>query len=355
MLKIHPKYVDRVHAASRPEELHELVQSAIELEHATIPAYLTAYLTLKLGTNQPVAEIIRSVLIEEMLHMSIASNLLLALGGSPQIDKPGFVPRYPGPLPMHIGDLTVPLAKCSIALVRDVFMKIEEPEDPIPIPSKLAAAPPDYRTIGEFYLALMVKLQELGPRAFIGDFSKQMVDATWFPPSQLFRITGPESASAAIQLIVRQGEGTRISPLDPEEVPAHYYRFEQIVRGRRLVRDAGTGGFAFAGAPIALDERGVWNMQPNPDPDALPAESLARRSAIQFAYGYTTVLHTLHRTFNGEPEAISRAMGAMYQLRLLAQNVLSVPLPGGDRSVCTGLSFRYQPTTSERYAPGGER
>ncbi len=351
MLRIEPRYIQAIQKAQEPADLHWLVQNAIELEHATIPPYLAAYFSLKLNTNDMVAGIIRSVAMQEMLHMSIASNLMIAIGGSPQINNSDFVPKYPGPLPMNIGNgLIVPIEKCSVELVENVFMVIEEPEDPIHIPVRLLATAggtaPEFHTIGEFYAALDAKLQEMGSSAFIGDFDREMVDNTWFPPDQLFRITDPKSASAAIQLIVEQGEGTPTSPLDPEEEPAHYYRFQQIVVGKRLERDLATGGFVFGGAPVRIDGRNVWNMQANGDPDTLPENSRARRTSIQFAYGYTGLLNALHRTFNGQPQAIGEAMGLMYQLRLAAQDVLSTPLPG-EPDVATGLCFRWQPTTAE--------
>jgi len=351
MLKIEARYVAAIQAAKKPDDLYWLVQKAIELEHSTIPPYLAAFFSLKLGTNDLVAGIIRSVVMEEMLHMSIASNLMIAIGGSPQINRPGFVPKYPGPLPMNIGDgLIVPLEKCSVELVKNVFMVIEQPENPIDIPVRALesaeSAGPEFHTIGEFYAALDKKLQEMGQPAFQGDFGREMIDNTWFPPDQLFRITGPESASAAIALIVEQGEGTPTSPLDPEDEPAHYYRFQQIVKGRRLERDPVTGGFVFGGAPVRIDERNVWNMQPNGDPDTLPQNSRARRASVQFAYGYTSLLNALHQTFNGQPAMIRDAMGLMYQLRLAAQDVLSTPLPD-DPTMATGLCFRWQPTTAE--------
>jgi rubrerythrin len=344
LLKIGRAFVEKVRAAKGPQDLHDLVQQAIELEHATIPAYLCAYFTLKLGSNQVVAEILRSIAIEEMLHMSIASNLLVAIGGSPVIDKPGFIPTYPGLLPMNIGNgLMVPLEKCTVDLVRNVFMVIEAPEDPIVLRAA-AAAGVDHHTIGEFYAALDAKLRTLGQGAFIGDFNREMVDTSWFPPDELFVIDGPDSASAAIEVIVNQGEGTPKSPLGPHDEPAHYYRFEQIVRGKRLVHDAAAPlGFSFAGAAVTLDNDSVWNMQPNPDPDALPAGSPARLMSTQFANAYTRLLGVLHQTFNGDPSAINRAMGLMYELRLLAQQVLPIPVPGSPE-LCTGLPFRYQPS-----------
>jgi len=348
MMKIDPKYVDQVRAATGPGDLYAMLQNAIELEHATIPTYLCALYTLKLGTNQAVADIIRSVVIEEMLHMSIAANLLIAIGGAPKLNDPAFVPSYPGPLPMNIGDgLIVPLEKCSIAQVQNVFMKIEEPEHPLELEgAALMAATPEYNTIGEFYTAIKVKLTELvetGKPVFIGDFAREMVNNSWFPPDQLFRITNLDSACKAIDLIICQGEGTSVSPVDPENVAAHYYRFEQIVRGRRLVADASApNGYSYTGAPVVLDERNVINMQPNPNPDELPAGSRARRLATEFEGSYTRLLNALDRTFNGAPDSFDGAMGLMYEMRLLAQEVLATPVPGQE-GLYTGLSFRFRP------------
>ena len=114
------------------EDLMQALQIAIELEHATIPPYITAYFSIKPGYNQEVSDLIRSVVMEEMLHMSLACNLLNAIGGSPVIDKPGFVPAYPTGLPGSLRPgLTVHLRKCSIAQIEDVFMSIEEPGETI--------------------------------------------------------------------------------------------------------------------------------------------------------------------------------------------------------------------------------
>ena len=40
-------------------------------------------------------EIIHSVFIEEMLHLTLAANILNAVGGSPNLDYPGIMPSYP--------------------------------------------------------------------------------------------------------------------------------------------------------------------------------------------------------------------------------------------------------------------
>ncbi len=60
--------------------VHGALQSAIELEHATIPLYLYALFSLRERENREVAAILRSVVVEEMLHMVLLANVGNALG-----------------------------------------------------------------------------------------------------------------------------------------------------------------------------------------------------------------------------------------------------------------------------------
>src|SRR5271165_3456992 len=127
MIKIDPKFVAAVRSAKSAPDLWVHLQNAIELEHSTIPPYITAMFSLKSGTNKSIANLIRSIVIQEMQHMTIAANILIAIGGKPEINEKGFIPEYPGSLPMNIGDLRVGIEAFSIPLVRNVFMAIEEP------------------------------------------------------------------------------------------------------------------------------------------------------------------------------------------------------------------------------------
>ena len=81
------------------ESLREHLQAALDVEHATIPPYFTAWISIKDTTNVEAAEIIRSVMLEEMLHLTLAANLLNAVGGRPSLTHQGFVPRYPHRMP----------------------------------------------------------------------------------------------------------------------------------------------------------------------------------------------------------------------------------------------------------------
>jgi rubrerythrin len=353
MIRIATRYVEDVREATSGKDLAPLLQAAIELEHATVPPYLCAYFSLKNASNAAVGEIIRSIVIEEMLHLSIASNLMISLGGRPRLNSPKFVPDYPAGLPMGIGEhLQVHLRKCSLDQVSDVFMKIEEPEDPIPISVAAEAehAPaPEFATIGAFYLALADKIQELGNSAFTGNPAHQVVTSRWFPdPEEMFAIKDVRTAVQGIHVIIDQGEGTRVSPFDKNGAPAHYYRFKEIVKGHRLIpRPGSTPPYAFAGDSVDLDVQAVWDMDDDPKVAKYKAGSLSRRRADQFNYSYTHLLNSLHRTFNGQPEELDHAMGLMFELRLLSQQVLSTAAEWADPAVTvhkqTGLSFEYQP------------
>src|SRR3954462_1059114 len=80
------------------EWLKRSLQSAIELELATIPPYLCAMWSI-VDPGDEVRNDIRMIVLDEMLHTGLACNMLTTLGGTPAINVPSAVPKYPGPLP----------------------------------------------------------------------------------------------------------------------------------------------------------------------------------------------------------------------------------------------------------------
>jgi Ferritin-like len=111
------------------ESLREHLQWAIELEHFTLPPYLCALYSLDAGRNPEVTEVVGSVLVEEMLHMTLAANLLNAVGGRPRLDTPQMLPGYPRCLPHGDRSFEVPLLRFGPEAL-DVFLKIERPAPP---------------------------------------------------------------------------------------------------------------------------------------------------------------------------------------------------------------------------------
>ncbi len=328
MIRVQPSLVEGVRAAKTAADLHQHLQAALALEHATIPLYLNAYLSLQAGTNDEVGALIRSVVIEEMLHLAIAANVLNAVGGHPLLDSPSVVPSYPGPLPLGIDDdLVLHLAPMSMEQCQ-AFMDLEEPEDPIVFRTRSVARGVErFETIGTFYEAVIEKIKDLGDDAFRSPSNPQ-VTASWFPPAELFAVTDVASAVAALQLVVQQGEGTQTSPLDAEGDIAHYYRFAEIKHGKRLVADpSAPNGFSYSGAPIAFDPTQVWPLATDPRADRYPEGTAARRMVDQFNVSYTNLLQALHETFNGRPAQLDAAIGVMYELRLQGLQMVTEPDP----------------------------
>ncbi len=323
------------------KHLRTALRHAIELEMGTIPPYLTALFSIKPGANAAAGAIIRSVVIEEMLHLSLACNMLNAVGGTPNL--PAAVLRYPSALPMGIGDepggpeFIVPLARLSRASIK-TFMTIEEPEDRLRFPETRLLAQAQYHTIGEFYEAVGELMVKLGEGIFTSDVSRQVTG--WIDQHQLHAVLNLKDALKAIKLIVEQGEGTRQSPADASHELAHFYRFEQIHRHKSLDRDpAVPPGYKWGPPAIGLDDAGVWPMIKNPPKVPLPQGSEVARISDQFDGTFTLLINELQRTFSGQAGALGSAMAQMHALRIEAARLMPLEVPG--RNGTAGPRFLY--------------
>lgn len=341
MIHLHATLFDDLDS---PAGLHAALQAALQLEHATIPAYLYAMYSLDPDRNAAIAAVLKSVVVEEMLHLTLAANVLNALGGTPRLDDPRFIPTYPGPLPGAVGGgLVVRLDRFSLNLVQEVFMEIEEPEDPLNFPVGLAAPPEAPRTIGAFYRAIQDRIRAGGDRLFVTPPRHQITRGM----TGLVEVTDAASAIQALELIVEQGEGTATSPLDPEGDVAHYYRFAEVFHGRRLRPNPDarpdtppSQRYLYDGEPLVLDPAGVYPAPANPKAAQYPVGSAARHACDTFNYTYTSLLKTLHAALNGEPAQLGSAMGLMFSLRQLGLDMMSgTNLHGAS----IGPSFEYQP------------
>ena len=112
------------------DDLRDHLQYAIGLELTTIPAYLCALYTIPPGANTAACEVIQSVVLEEMLHMALAANILNAIGGAPATGPvaggPSPVPVYPATVPFIDALPVIRLRAFSPAAI-DEFIAIERP------------------------------------------------------------------------------------------------------------------------------------------------------------------------------------------------------------------------------------
>ena len=254
-----------------PENLGEAIQQAIEIEIATIPVYLYTYYSVNrvpsqdsisgdivqtlTGAGMPLPEAnkvaldlsaeimvyankvgasIMSVVMEEMLHLALSSNLKQALIGPPLLT--GRMPSsYPAVLPGHQPEFPINLAPFSLDQLM-TFLKIESPK---PLPENVAALQAiPYKTIGEFYgmIETCITQNDLPydtarPQLTPGNryYSPNMIDTVYYDKQHkpryvdaddsgdLVQVVDRASACQAINQIVRQGEGNKdATPLNPD-------------------------------------------------------------------------------------------------------------------------------------------
>lgn len=340
-------------AMPNPFAVQQALQSAIELEHSTIPLYLYALYSLDATRNAEIAAILQSVVVEEMLHMTLSANVLNALGGSPVLDRPNFIPAYPGPLPGGVeSQLTVHLAPFSMAQLQ-TFLTIEEPEDPIEFKALTDAVVPEEITIGEFYARISRAIGQLGDGAFSATPRNQVGPELM---DEAVVVTNVATAQQALTTIVEQGEGTTDSP---EEVAgggyAHYYRFMQIQKGHLLVpRPGGTPDtrYAYAGEAVPFDASGVYAVPTDPSSGSYTPGSVQAAANNNFNYTYTSLLRALHGLFNGQATQaqMNVAIGLMMSLKGQAK-AMTAGIP--DPAVLTGPSFQYLPVNPGPGTPAG--
>jgi hypothetical protein len=334
------------------DQLRRYLGVAMQLEHATIPPYLTALYSIKPGTNRDAVHILRVVAVEEMLHLTLAANLMNAVEGDPDLTIPGFVPHYPCYLPNGEHDFKVGIGGFNKQTI-DTFKQIERPEPgkglrhrhKHPAGTTLLGALPEaqlhYDTIGEFYEAIKRGFKRLeereqakGSTIFKGDHKRQITSEYYYSGGgKLFPVVDLESALAAIRLIIEQGEGIGRSDghaesiCDSEKELSHYYRFDQLTHGRYY--QPGDKKHAPTGPEFKVDWEEAYPVQPNVKLADMPAGSELHDMALAFNGAYAKFLETLTRAYKGEPQLLMSAVPQMFEFRELMTQLVRNPLPGG--------------------------
>lgn len=256
-----------------PKNLKQAMQQAIEIEIATIPVYLYTYYSINRTPNQddlatqilkdfkltqssvedPIPDniltemanelaleivvfankagaLILSVAVEEMLHMSLSSNIKNALGkygGLP--DLVGKTPKvWPAYLPGHVPAFPINRAKLTLDQLH-AFLLIETP---LPFNNNMAEKGDviEYQTIGQYYGKIIDCIQnDLSDSDFNPDapqlisgrgyYAQNNIDTVYYNKKHeaqftnandsggLIHVVNRASAVAAMNEIVEQGEG----------------------------------------------------------------------------------------------------------------------------------------------------
>jgi hypothetical protein len=263
----------------QPLEKIETVESlaahlylAAQVELSTVPLYLYAAWSIRTkGYSQwsPGVGAFRTILgvaIEEMLHLSLVRNLIVAIGyGNKDIklgDKPSdrrkikfydrdFVPTYPGYMLHHHPLLCLGLKRLSTDLIKCAFMPLEKPK-PKPEEQVVYEVPSEtYETLGQFYDAIKDGFEYLDKLDKEGKLEKRLWGESC-PELQYYRgfwnqfgggttvqVVDLKTALDALKIVVEQGEGAEkptvpLNPTDPRiglEEWSHYEKFRRIAAG----------------------------------------------------------------------------------------------------------------------------
>jgi hypothetical protein len=324
-------------ARTKPEDavdtIKKALRAAIKLEFATIPPYLTAMWSIRNADS--VAVTIKEIVEEEMLHMGLVCNMLVGLGEPPVLSAPGSVPTYPGPLPGDVNpDLKITLRRLTPSQLK-VFMDIEYPEGG-PISALVARS---FETIGAFYAALLETFEAVNPPL---DVQKQR-ELMW-RGNHLFRVANLPDVRKAIDLIRRQGEGSKSTP---EETPghlAHFYQFREVYVGAEYVLNPMTKEWGHTGPPVLMPS--VWPMADIPDGGYRKADvpsSDVWEKIEQFDTTYTTMLRQLEEVWRDPNAHFGDFTGndpvlTMFSLGPIAQELMQKERP--DRRGTYGPCFR---------------
>lgn len=352
------------------------LQYALGVELTTIPAYLCALYSIEEGENTAAVETIQSVVLEEMLHMALAANVLNGIGGVPTTAPVSGVgtspiPVYPTKVPFIDKIPEIHLAPFSPDVL-DTFIAIE-------LPAEADGAHGDqYDSIGAFYDAIEQGLKRLCTPEVFAEAGRTRAGCQLSPhhyyggAGRLVEVTDLASALAAIEEIVREGEGApgeilgqtieahvrtdaaaveltglSYSVDDLDRLPfawkmySHYARFKEIRAGRRylptqLVSEQPKGDV------LPVDWSAVLPMGMDPKAEAF-VRTAAYEPMVACNETYTAVVDRLYGSFNGNPALLEGAVHLMYGLKYQAAALMHVPSPI-DPSVNLGPAFEYRPS-----------
>jgi Ferritin-like len=302
------------------EHLWNLLIEASQVEHLIMCQYLYASFSLKTGPDEGLTaeqadavarwhEVLTGIAVEEMLHLALVSNVMSAIGAAPNLTRPNF-PRPSEYLPTGVRFALLPFGDAALTH----FLYLERPEgmERVDAEGFVPSAPPDdpvaadeimprrqeFTTVGHLYRGIMDGLTglaaRLGERAlFPGPRRAQATPELFGGWPQLIAVTGLDSACAAIEEIIEQGEGAR-----GDWQPAHYGRFLGIWEEYHRLREEDPD-FEPARPVIPAFTRQPFDIA---EPQPLLTDPATRGVAELFNLGYEVLLQVLTRFFTHTDE-----------------------------------------------------
>ncbi|MFL6075794.1 MAG: ferritin-like domain-containing protein [Mycobacteriales bacterium] len=347
------------------EHLWWLLAEAAQLEHMIMCQYLYAEFSLKNGPTDGLTadqaeaverwrKVLRSIAVEEMLHLALVANLMSAIGAAPQFGRPNF-PQRSGYFPAGVQLDLLPFGEQALRhflyLERPEGMERQDasefvpavpPRDPVAA-DELLPRGQEFATVGHLYRGIAAGLRGLverfGERAvFVGSPRAQATPEQFHWP-QLIAVTSLDSALAAVEEIIEQGEGAR-----GDWRQAHYGRFLGIWDEYHRLREADPG-FDPARPVLPAYTRQPFDLA---TPVPVVTDPLTHQVAELAGVAYECVLHVLLRYFTHTDETdeqlgtlIKTAIGLMGgALRPLGAALATLPAGPEHPGRTAGFAFQ---------------
>jgi hypothetical protein len=321
------------------EDVRLLLQAALEVERFTIPPYLTALYSIHENANVECAALLRAIVVQEMLHMSLVCNVLNAIGGSPDLRTRRHL-NYPQPLPYSDDDYLVGIGPFTPDTIH-TFVRIEQPGQ--------GAHGIGFHELSQFYRYIEKALTALNEstrgHVFRADHGRQVGPEHFYGSGgRLLRVTNLKTAREVLDLVIVEGEGTptNVSGGDQRfQQPfqlGHYFAFKSILLGRRYVT-TDSPDRPPSGPELPIDWRKVARMRANLTLTALEPWPNAWREAMRFRDIWADCLDALNRAFNGQADALQACIMKMFELKYQAQTLMRLPL---DRDQVAGPVWTFE-------------
>ncbi|QRV78533.1 ferritin-like protein [Ceratobasidium sp. AG-Ba] len=234
------------------DAFREHAQTAVILELHTIPLYLFSQFCIKPVSGDAAGKI-AGVVVQEMLHLALAGNILCSLGGQPVLYGSKYTPQYP--CEIFYENVELHLQPPSPPVI-DEFIRVEAPSASGPVqppqPSEDHVLP-KYHTIGEFYKTLIAAMQNYdkehpGKLFDPSTANRQFNQDDSVSIDGMNPITDIASAVTAMTLIIDQGEG------GGSVTESHWATFNELknqtIEYYEVVSDPHTSDSRYEGLPI---------------------------------------------------------------------------------------------------------
>jgi Ferritin-like len=361
------------------EELIQALHTAAELEHGLCCQYLFAAFTMRktrtdfdshpnlvvLQMAQRWAAVLMLVARQEMEHLALVCNLLNAVGGDLNFHRPNFpqpAERYPLHIPFRLEPFGVP------ALRR--FVWFEKPENLRPMFSPdgyghdhprpeaalhldlLAVPETRYDSVQKLFTEIRAAFQTLDPGSvFIGNPDRQVDGSQFANRITVEPVTNRKQAAAAIELIIEQGEGIGLTPLDPNG--SHFQMLVQILRELEEAKET-IPDFSPA---LNVVENPVLEQNPGAGPGTIVTYEPSRIGMELFNEAYQLLLAMLKSWFQcfsfsqNYPRQASEFYAAFFPLMTMVIRPLGeilTRMPAGVDGKNAGPSFELPPKADDQ-------